>query len=64
LLTTSTTCAALLHGEGEHAWERSGDTEDGAWFNTRNQYKGGFKAGMRHGVGVFLYATVGPLYTS
>lgn len=45
------------HGEGKHEWERSGDGEDGAWFNTRNQYEGGFRAGMRHGKGVFLYAT-------
>ena len=45
------------HGEGEHVWERSGDAEDGAWFNTKNQYKGEFKAGLRHGTGVFLYAT-------
>jgi hypothetical protein len=38
-------------------WERSGEKEDGAWFNTRNQYKGGFKLGVREGAGVFLYAT-------
>ena len=44
-------------GEGEHVWNRSGEKEDGAWFNTRNQYKGGFKLGVREGAGVFLYAT-------
>ena len=32
-------------------------SEDGAWFSTKNQYKGEFKAGLRHGTGVFLYAT-------
>ena len=43
-------------GKGEHVWERTGDKEDGAWFNTRNHYVGEFRAGLRHGVGTFVYA--------
>ena len=47
------------HGYGVHAWRAPWIKEDdpSAWFNTANKYEGEFQNGLRHGRGVFQYAT-------
>ena len=47
----------LPDGDGEHVWKDEEKTRKNPYLQTFNRYKGQFKDGLRHGKGMFAYAT-------